>query len=120
MSLALSNAARQIQCGITPLRPEDNAVTDNTDIVHYFHLFARTTFGKPVREYHFDDLASARFFVLGFIQRHVPERNAEAIWHHISHEHKFGRGDMAKLPYGFLLNFAEIGPYPAHLDTPIT
>ena len=91
---------------------------DQTETVHYFHLFARTTFTKPTREYRFDDLASARAFVLRFVQKHVPGRNAEAIWQHISQEHEFGRGDMAKVPCGFLLNFAEIGPYSAHLDAP--
>ena len=85
---------------------------DSIEMVHYFHLYARSKFKKPTREYRFDDLKAAHTFVLRFVQKHVPERNAEAIWRHIS----FGRGEIAKVPGGFLLNFAEVGPYPARLD----
>ena len=91
--------------------------------VHYFHLYARTAMRKPVREYRFNDLESARVFVLRFLQKHAPGRNAEAIWAHISSEAELGpghivRGDMAKITCGFLLNFAEVGPYPSYLDDP--
>ncbi len=94
---------------------------DEGKYVHCFRLYARTAIRKPVREYRFDDLESSRVFVLRFLQKHAPNRNAKAIWAHISSESEsvpghIVRGNMAKISCGFLLNFGEVGPYPSYLD----
>ena len=96
---------------------------DESKYVHYFRLYARTAIRKPVREYRFDDLEFARVFVLRFLQKHAPDRNAEAVWAHISSQSEsmpghIVLGNMAKVTCGFLLNFGEVGPYPSYLDIP--